>query len=102
MNLAPFAAIIGLALVGDALGSVFGAGVALLLPSLVAAALGAAIAFLDWASGLRSEKTLRHRWLLWLDQRRRKREVERGRRERRKAAELEYLGRRVRRTGRGR
>jgi hypothetical protein len=102
MNIAPFAAIIGLALVGNALGSVLGAGVALLLPSLVAASLRVVIAFFDWASGLRTEKTLRHRWFLWLDQKRRGREVARIRREKRTVAEREYLEHRGRRAGRGR
>ncbi len=99
IRIAPVAWLIGIGLAGYGVGGILGAGVALMLPAS-AVFLGV---WLDErltayvVRDRRRRRTLRHRWFLWLDGRRRKREwKERGRRER-QAAERDFLERRKRR-----
>ena len=95
----PFASIavlIGLALIGNGIDGSTGAGIAL-VGSVVAGILGVALMADRELMGSDSQpkRTLRHRWLLGVDRRRRRRSAKRQARERRKEAERDYLRRRV-------
>lgn len=99
IRFAPIAGLIGIGLAGYGVGGILGAGVALMLPAsiiFVGACLDECVTAYV-ARDRRRRKTLRHRWFLWLDQRRRRREWKERERRERQAAERDFLERRNRR-----
>lgn len=90
IHVAPLAAIIGLALLGDHFAGGLGAGIALLLPVAILAAVAAA----DAPQYRRQKKTFRHRYLLFLDRSYRRRKRLGRERHERKETERRYIERR--------
>jgi hypothetical protein len=86
IGVAPVAALVGLALVGNHLAGGLGAGIALILPVAVLAGVAAA----EGPSYRPRKKTFRHRYLLFLDRTRLKRTRRRREREARKESERRY------------
>jgi hypothetical protein len=100
--LAPIAAVVGMALIGNGVDGSVGAGVAL-VAAVVIGFLIALILVDDETATVgrrRTKKTLRHRVLLAVDVRRRRRVARKCEHERRKEAERVFLGRRDRRRKR--
>jgi hypothetical protein len=102
VRFAPIAGLVGVGFAGYGVGGFVGAGIGLMLPA-VSVFLGALIFEGDGLGGRglsKRKKTLRHRWLLWLDGLGRRREFSKRERRERKEAEQQFLDSRRKRKGR--
>jgi hypothetical protein len=100
VRFAPIAWLFGVGFAGFGIGGFRGAGIALMLPATVVFVAGLVDPTddVEGRGALRARKrTLRHRYYLWLDQLRRKREHRQRTRHERKDAERDFLERRNRR-----
>jgi hypothetical protein len=100
--LAPIAAVVGVALIGNGVDGSTGAGVALVTAVVIGFLFALILVDGETASvsRRRTKKTLRHRVLLAVDVRRRRRATKKRQHERSKEAERDFLRRRDRRRER--
>jgi hypothetical protein len=102
MRIAPVSGLVGLGLIGYGLDGILGAGVGLVLPHVVLVVSQLVYDLLARPSAdRRRRKTLRHRFLLWIDRRRVKKVSNLRERVERKEAERKYLASRARRRAGG-